>query len=70
MIGPAVVDLVGQENRVPRFDEGLAHYYALDVPSDVANVQILDSEATPDLKIGAWPVKVRRRARHEGSNVP
>lgn len=48
------------------FDEGLAHYWALDVPSDVANVQILDNEATPDLKIGAWPPKVRARARHEG----
>ena len=46
--------------------ETLAHHYALEVPSDVANVQILDTEATPDLKIGAWPVKVRKRARHEG----
>ena len=51
--------------------EGLAHYFALQVPSDVVNVRILDSEAVgQDEKRSNWPVKVRRRARHEGVCFP
>ncbi|MCA8951302.1 MAG: hypothetical protein KDE27_17475 [Planctomycetes bacterium] len=46
--------------------EGLAHYFAAGIPSDVVNVRVLDSEADPERKIGIWPVKVRKRAQHEG----
>lgn len=49
------------------FGEGLAHWHALQVPSDVVNVQILDTEAVAqDEKRSNWPVKVRRRAQHDG----
>ncbi|MCA8974958.1 MAG: hypothetical protein KDC98_09565 [Planctomycetes bacterium] len=49
-------------------DEGLAHSFALAVPSDVVNVQILDTEAvSQDDKQANWPVKVRRRAQHDGA---
>ncbi|MCR9247327.1 MAG: DUF1570 domain-containing protein [bacterium] len=47
-------------------DEGLAHHFAVDIPSSVANVSLLNTEAIPELKINAWPVRVRKRAQHEG----
>jgi hypothetical protein len=52
------------------FDEGLAHYYSRKVESDVINVQILDTEAVAEDKQNNWPVKVRRRAQHEGAYIP
>ena len=52
------------------FDEGLAHWFSRKVPSDVVNVQILDSEAVAEDKQSNWPVKVRRRAQHEGAFFP
>jgi len=50
--------------------EGLAHWYSRRVPSDVVNVRILDSEAVSQDKQADWPVKVRRRAQHEGLPIP
>lgn len=50
------------------FGEGLAHWYSRKTPSDMLNVQILDTEAVAeDEKQANWPVKVRRRAQHEGA---
>jgi hypothetical protein len=48
-------------------DEGVAHWYSRKAPSDVVNVQILDSEAVAADRQNDWPVKVRRRAQHQGA---
>ncbi|MBL9079342.1 MAG: hypothetical protein JNL08_17710 [Planctomycetes bacterium] len=52
------------------FEEGLAHWYSRKVPSDVPNVTIRDDEAVAEDKQNDWPVKVRRRAQHEGGFFP
>jgi hypothetical protein len=52
------------------FAEGLAHWYARKVPSDVVNAQIRDDEAVAEDRQSDWPVKVRRRAQHVGAFFP
>lgn len=52
------------------FSEGIAHWYARQIPSDTLNVQILDDEAVAEDKQANWPVKVRRRAQHKGAFFP
>ena len=51
-------------------DEGIAHWFARQVPSDIVNVQILDTEAVAEDRMNDWPVKVRRRAQHDGAWFP
>ncbi|MEM7204327.1 MAG: hypothetical protein AAF628_28970 [Planctomycetota bacterium] len=46
--------------------EGLAHHFAAEIPSDLPNVQARAQEPDPERGIGLWPIKVRRRAQHEG----
>ncbi|HEX6810989.1 MAG TPA: hypothetical protein VF384_05130 [Planctomycetota bacterium] len=50
-------------------DEGLAHWYSRKVPTDTINCQIRDDEAVAEDKQNDWPVKVRRRAQHEGAVI-
>jgi hypothetical protein len=52
------------------FAEGIAHWYSRQIPSDNANVQIRDDEAVAEDKQNNWPVKVRRRAQHQGAFFP
>jgi hypothetical protein len=52
------------------FAEGVAHWYARKVESDFLNIQIRDDEAVADEKQTNWPVKVRRRAQHDGTWFP
>lgn len=52
------------------FAEGIAHWYARKVESDFLNIQIRDDEAVADEKQNNWPVKVRRRAQHDGAWFP
>ncbi|MCA8949186.1 MAG: hypothetical protein KDE27_06775 [Planctomycetes bacterium] len=60
----------GNHVRLPLWlEEGLAHHFALAVPSPVANVLVLDHEAGPDARLNAWPGKVRRRAQHDGGTL-
>jgi len=49
------------------FGEGLAHWYARKVESEFLNIQIKDDEAVAEEKQNNWPVKVRRRAQHDGA---
>ncbi|MCA8966696.1 MAG: hypothetical protein H6838_15925 [Planctomycetes bacterium] len=48
-------------------EEGVAHWYSRKVHADTINVQILDTEAVAEDKQANWPVKVRRRAVHDGA---
>jgi hypothetical protein len=48
-------------------DEGLAHWYSRKVPTTTINCEIRDDEAVAEDKQNDWPVKVRRRAQHEGA---
>ena len=59
----------GFRNPLPLwFGEGISHWYSRKTPSDMLNVQILDTEAVAeDEKQVNWPVKVRRRAQHDGT---
>lgn len=50
--------------------EGTAHWYARKLPSEFLNVEIKDDEAVAEDKQTNWPVKVRRRAQHEGVCIP
>ncbi len=48
------------------FGEGIAHWYERKVPAKTINVLIKDDEAVAEEKRDDWPVKVRRRAQHDG----
>jgi hypothetical protein len=48
------------------FGEGIAHWYERKVPSRTINVLIKDDEAVAEERREEWPVKVRRRAQHDG----
>jgi hypothetical protein len=50
--------------------EGLAHWYARKVESNSLNIQIKDDEAVAAEKQDNWPVKVRKRAQHDGTWIP
>lgn len=52
------------------FAEGIAHWHGRKVESDFLNIQIKDDEAVADEKQNNWPVKVRRRAQHDGAWFP
>lgn len=52
------------------FSEGIAHWYARKVESENLNIQIKDDEAVAEEKQNNWPVKVRRRAQHDGAWFP
>lgn len=52
------------------FAEGIAHWHARKIPSEFLNIQIRDDEAVADEKQNNWPVKVRRRAQHDGAWFP
>ena len=52
------------------FAEGIAHWHARKVESDNLNIQIKDDEAVAEEKQNNWPVKVRRRAQHDGAWFP
>ncbi len=52
------------------FAEGIAHCQARKVESDFLNIQIRDDEAVAEEKQNNWPVKVRRRAQHDGTWFP
>ncbi len=52
------------------FAEGLAHWYARKVDSDMLNIQIRDDEAVDEQTQHKWPMKVRRRAQHDGAWIP
>ncbi|MBZ0154465.1 MAG: hypothetical protein K8J09_23300 [Planctomycetes bacterium] len=54
----------------PWFAEGLAQWYARKVPTDYLTVEIKDDEAVAEEKQHEWPIKVRRRAQHEGLCIP
>lgn len=54
----------------PWFAEGIAHWYSRQIPSDNINVQIRDDEAVAEDRQNNWPLKVRRRAQHEGAFFP
>lgn len=49
------------------FAEGIAHWHGRKVPSRFLNIQIRDDEAVAEERQDDWPVKVRRRAQHEGA---
>jgi len=51
-------------------EEGLAHWFSRKVSSDFVNVEILDTEAVAEDKQADWPLKVWKRARHEGAYFP
>lgn len=51
-------------------DEGIAHWYSRQIDAETLNVQILDTEAVAEDKQANWPVKVRRRAVHDGLLFP
>ena len=50
--------------------EGIAHWYSRKLPSEFLNVQIKDDEAVAEDKQANWPLKVRRRAQHDGVCFP
>ena len=50
--------------------EGTAHWYSRKLPSKFLNVQIKDDEAVAEDKQTNWPVKVRKRAQHDGVCFP
>ncbi len=52
------------------FAEGIAHWHARKVESEFLNIQIRDDEAVADEKQHMWPLKVRRRAQHDGTWFP
>jgi hypothetical protein len=52
------------------FGEGIAHWYGRKVESDFLNIQIRDDEAVAGENQANWPVKVRRRAQHDGAWFP
>ncbi len=52
------------------FGEGVCHWYARKVPTEFLSVQVRDDEAIAEEKQHNWPVKVRRRAQHDGTWFP
>jgi hypothetical protein len=52
------------------FGEGLAHWYGRKVETVFLNIPIRDDEAVADEKQENWPLKVRRRAQHDGTWFP
>lgn len=50
--------------------EGIAHWHSRKLPSKFLNVEIKDDEAVAEDKQTNWPVKVRRRAQHDGVCFP